>query len=46
MNALDQAIKIIENLNKRIAYLEDHLTPEEFDDYQDWLEESGLKRKN
>lgn len=44
MNALDQAIKIIENLNKRIKYLEDHLTSEEFDMYQDWLEESGLKK--
>ena len=44
MNALDRAIKIIENLNKRIAYLEDHLTPEEFDMYLDWLEESGLKK--
>lgn len=43
MNALDQALKIIENLNKRIKYLEDHLTPEEFDMYLDWLEESGLK---
>lgn len=45
MNALDQAIKVIESLNKRIKYLEDHLTPEEFDNYQEWLEESRLKKK-
>lgn len=45
MNALDQAIKIIENLNKRITYLEDHLQPDEFDKYLEWLEESGLKKK-
>lgn len=43
MNALDQAIKIIENLNKKVKYLEEHLTPEEFDNYCEWLEESGLK---
>ena len=46
MNALDQAIKVIENLNKRIAYLEGRLSLEAFDEYQEWLEESGLKRKN
>ena len=45
MNALEEAIKTIDNLNKRVKYLENHLTLEAFDEYCEWLEESGLKKR-
>lgn len=41
--SLDLATIIIENLYKRVKYLEDHLTPEEYDKYEKWVERGGLK---
>lgn len=43
MNALDQAIKIIESLNKRVKYLEEHLSVEKWDEYCEWWEREKNK---